>query len=108
RADENDERIAEALELRRQDQVNEDRRQQEGAEKTAALRAKLPRLPRVVDREPLRENAPGFVLEEAQRPIERNGWRNHPLHAHGIELLEFFQLARLRRRPQARERRERN
>ena len=49
RARQDDERIAEALELRREHQINQDRRQQEGAEKAAALRAKLARLAGVVD-----------------------------------------------------------
>ena len=46
---EDDERIAEALELRREHQVDQDRRQQERAEEAAALRAQLARLAGVVD-----------------------------------------------------------
>ena len=92
---ENDERIAEALELRREHQIDQDGRQQERAEEPAALRPQLARLSRVVDREPLRQGGARFIFEEAQRLIERNGRRDHTLYADRVELLEFLQLARL-------------
>ena len=57
--------IAEALELRRQHQVDQDRREQERAEELAALDSQLARLTRVVDREALRQDRLGFVLEKA-------------------------------------------
>ena len=71
RAGEDDERIAEALELRRQHEVDQDRRQQERAEELAALGAQLPRLAGVVDGEALRQDLLRLVLEEAQRLVER-------------------------------------
>ena len=108
RARQDDEGIAEALELGREDQINQDRRQQEGAEKTAALGPELARLAGVIDREALRQDGPGFVFEQAQRPIERHRRRDHSLHPHGVELLELLQLARLGGRPQTRERRQRH
>ena len=92
---EDDERIAEALELRREHEIDQDRRQQERAEEPAAFRPQLPRLSRVVDREPLWQGGARFVFEEAQRLIERNRRRDHTLYADRVELLEFLQLARL-------------
>src|SRR6266446_6664239 len=66
RTHENNERIAEALELRRQHQVNQDSRQQEHTEELAPLHAKLARLARVVDGEALRQNLFGLILQETQ------------------------------------------
>ena len=57
RAGEDDERVAEALELRREHQVDQDRREQERAEELAALGAELARLAGVVDGEPARQDA---------------------------------------------------
>ena len=68
RPGEDDERIAEALELGRQDQVNQDRREQEHAEEPAALRPKLARLAGVVDGETLRQDCPSLVLQEPSAP----------------------------------------
>ena len=53
RAREDDERVAEALELGREHEVDQDRRQQEREEELAALGPQLPRLAGVVDREAL-------------------------------------------------------
>ena len=61
RARQDDERIAEALELRREHEVDQDRREQEGAEELAAFGAELPRLAGVVDREALRQDLLGLV-----------------------------------------------
>ena len=63
-----DERIAEALELRGQHEVDQDRREQERAEELAALGAQLPRLAGVVDREALRQDLRRLVLEERRAP----------------------------------------
>ena len=49
-----------------------------------------------------------LVFEEAQRLVERDRRRNHALDAHGVELLELLQLARLGGRPQAGEGRQRH
>ena len=108
RTREDDERIAEALELGRQNQIDQDRREQEGREKAAALGPELARLAGVIDRETLRQDGSGFVFEEAQRPVERNRRWDHTLNAHRIELLEFFQLPGLGGGPQACERRQRH
>src|SRR5437773_12344114 len=53
RAREDDEGIAEALELGREHQEDQNRREQEDAEEPAAFRAELAGLARVVDREAL-------------------------------------------------------
>ena len=108
RAGQDDERIAEALELRRQHQIDQDRRQQERAEELAAFGPELPRLAGVVDREALRQDRPRLVFEEPQRLIERHRRRNHALDAHGVELLELLQLARLGGGPSGGERRQRD
>ena len=63
RSRENDERIAEALELRRQHQVDQDCRQQERSEKLAAFDPELARLAGVVDGEALRQDRLGLVFE---------------------------------------------
>ncbi len=95
RPGENDERIAEALELCREDEIDQDRREQKCAEEPATLRSELARLTRIVDREALWKGGAGFVFQERQRLIEGNRGRNHPLYAHRVELLEFLQLTRL-------------
>ena len=74
RTGENDERIAEAFELRRQHQVNQHCREQEDAEELAAFDAKLARFTGVVDGESLRQNflrfrSPGRLAPgRAERP----------------------------------------
>src|SRR6266446_3580176 len=100
RAHQNDEWISEALELRGEDKVDQDRRQQERAEELAALHPKLARLARVVHSEALRQDSLGLVFQETQRFVERHIRRNHSLNGHGVELLKFFQFARLSRRLQ--------
>ena len=68
RPGEDDERIAEALELRREHQIDQDRRQQERAEELAAFGPELARFARVVDREALRQDLPRLVFEKAAAP----------------------------------------
>ena len=68
RAREDDERIAEALELRREHQVDQDRRQQERAEELAALGAQLARLAGVVDGEALRQDLLAPRSRESRAP----------------------------------------
>src|SRR3712207_7065025 len=46
----------------------------------------------------LRQQRLRLVLEERECRVERHRWRNDSLDPYGIELLEFLQLARLRRR----------
>ena len=43
----------------------------------------------------MRQDYLGLVFQETQRFVERHIWRNHSLDGHSVELLEFFQLARL-------------
>src|SRR5436190_2213443 len=83
-------RVAEALELRREHEVDEDRRQQERSEEFAPLGAQLARLARVVDREALRQHRLRLRLEKAERLVERHRRRNDALNADGIQLLEFL------------------
>ena len=108
RACQDDERIAKALELCREDQIDQDRGQKERAQETAPFRAELTRLAGVIDREPSRQQGTGFVLEEPQRAIQRHVRGNHALHSDRVELLELLQLARLGGRAQGGERRERH
>src|SRR6185369_1192515 len=70
RAREDHERIAEALELRGEQEEDEDRRQPEDREELAALGAELARLAGVVHGEARRQHLLRFPLEEAQRLIE--------------------------------------
>src|SRR5262245_19921526 len=42
-----------------------------------------------------------LVLEKPERLVEWNLWWDHALNAHGVKLLELFQLARLSRRTKA-------
>src|SRR5205823_7829386 len=108
RAGEDDERVAEALELGREHEEDEDAGEQEHTEEAATLGAELPRLARVIDRVARRQRAPGLRLEVAERLVERHAGRDHALEAHGIELLEALELARLRGRLERGERRERH
>src|SRR4029077_17343997 len=101
---EDDERIAKALELRRQDQVNEDCRQQKSAEELAALNSELARFASIVDREALGESRLSRVFKYSKRLIQRHpGW-DHALNADGVKLLKFLQFARLSRGAHRRER----
>src|SRR3989454_3573676 len=107
-AGQDDERIPEALELGREDQVDQDGREDEDAEELAALRAELPRLPRVIDAVSRRKEALGLLLEETERLIERHVRRYSALDAHSIELLEPLELTGLGARPERREGRQRD
>src|SRR5205823_4621378 len=75
-AGEHDERIAEALELRRQDEIDQDRREEERPEELAALHAKLARLARIVDGETGRQARFRLALEERERLVERDAGRD--------------------------------
>ena len=63
RSGENDERIPEALELSREHEVDQDRRQQERSEELASLGADLAGLARVVDGESLGQDLLRLGLE---------------------------------------------
>src|SRR4029079_381155 len=97
-----------AFELSREHQIDQNRRQQECAEKLVSFSAKLSRLAPVVPRESPRHNLLCFVFEESQRLVQWNLWRNDALNADGIHLLKFLQLARLNCRAQSRERGQRD
>src|SRR5215469_8836704 len=101
RTGENDKRIAETLKLRCQYQVNQNSREQERAQKFAALDAKLPGLTGIVNGEALGQDLTGLILEERQRLVERHGRRNYALNPHRIELLKFIQRPGLGRSLQA-------
>ena len=55
----------------------------------------MARLAGVVHSEALRQDSLGLVFQETQRFVERHIRRDHSLNGHGVELLEFLQLARL-------------
>ena len=61
------ERIAEAFELRREHEINQNRRQQESAEKAATL-SELPRFTRVIDGEALWQNLLRLLSRESPAP----------------------------------------
>src|SRR5581483_3499471 len=103
-----DERIAKALKLRRQHQVDQNCRKQERAQEFAAFGAQLARLTRVIEREALRKRLVRLVFKEAQRLVERNVRRDHTLNAHRVELLKFLELARFSRSAQPGNRRQRH
>ncbi len=96
RAGQDDERVAEALELRGEHEVDQDRGQQEHAEEAGSLGAELAGLAGVIDREAARQGL-RLVFDELQRGVERDTGRVGALDADGVELLEALQLARLRR-----------
>src|SRR5262249_42754284 len=93
RAGEDDERIAEALELRGEHEVDEDRREQERPEELAAFGPQLPRFAGVVDREALRQDLPRLRFQVAQRLVERYRRWNDALDADRVQLLKLLQLA---------------
>ena len=95
-AEEHDERIAEALELRGEHEEDQDEGNAERHSQAIALGAELPRLAGVIDGEALRQNLFGFVFEHLERHIERHAGRDGALDLGGIELLEPVQFARLR------------
>ncbi len=108
RPGENDERVAKALELSREHEVDQDGGQQERAEELTAFGPELPRLACIIDREALRQDLPRLILQKSQRLVERHRRRDDALDADGIQLLELLQIARFRRGPQRGERRQRD
>ena len=67
---EDNEWIAEALELRGEDQVDQDPGEEERAEELLPFGAQLPGLARVIDREALREDLLRLVLEHRERGVQ--------------------------------------
>ena len=102
-AEQDDERIAEALELRGQHEENEHHGKQQRRAQLVALDAELPRLAGVIDRVAFRQDFRGFGFEHLERLIERDAGRNRTLDFCGVQLLEAVQRARLARFFHARE-----
>src|SRR5262249_58093267 len=96
-ARQDDERIPEALELRRQNEVDQDAREEEGPEELAPLLLRLPRLAGIVDEETLRKDRPGLLLEVVESRHERHARRDDALDVHRAQLLEPPELPRLGR-----------
>ena len=63
RAEQNDERIAKAVELRREDEKDEDEGKAERGEELVALDAQLARLTCVINRVTLRQNPGGLFFQ---------------------------------------------
>ena len=74
RAGQDDERVAEAVELRGEHEEDEHHREEEGGQELVALRPQLARLARVVDGVALRQDLGGLALEEARAPRRAAGW----------------------------------
>src|SRR5271168_3515174 len=96
RAGKNDERIAEALELRGEHQVDQDRRQQERTQKLAAFHSELTRFTGVIYGESLGQNLLGLILEKCQCLVEGHIRGDYALNSYRIQLLKFIQRARFR------------
>ena len=90
--EQDDERIAEAIKLRREDEEDEDEREQHRGQELVAFGAQLPRFAGVIDLVTFRQNLVRFVLEKFQGLVERpNG---HALDLDRVELLQPVQRAR--------------
>ncbi len=92
RAGKDDEGIAEAVELNRQDQKDQNDGQREGRKELVALDPELARLTGVVDNIALGQNSGGFIIEKTQGLIERP--EAHAGDFNCIELLESVQRTR--------------
>jgi hypothetical protein len=71
-AREDHERVAEAFELGRENEVDQYRGQQKRTQEGAALDTKLPGLPGIVKAETLRQDGPGLAFEKPQGFVERH------------------------------------
>src|ERR1700730_11049552 len=92
---ENNERIAEALELRRKHQENHDKREDECRDKRIPFFYKLPTFPLVVDTVTLRQDLLGLLPQKANGFSKRASWEWHGLQGRRVELLESWQTVRL-------------
>ena len=92
RAQQDDQRIAEAVELGRQHQEDQHQRQDEGGQELAAFDAQLAGFAGVIQLVALGQDLGRFVFEEAQRLIERAD--GHAADLDGVELLEPVERAR--------------
>ena len=94
-AEEDDERIAEALELRGQHQEDEDEGEGHRDGKFVAFQTELARASRVVDGESFGQDFGSFLFEDFEGFIQRHSRLDDPLDAGGVELLEAVEGARL-------------
>src|ERR1700730_13676875 len=92
---ENNERIAEAFELRRKHQENHDKREDECRDKRIAFFHKLTAFPLVVDTVTLRQDFLCLLLQKANGFSKRVSWERHALQGRRVELLESWQSVRL-------------
>ena len=106
RAGQDDERIAERVELRGEHQEDEEERETHRGQEFPALLPELPRLAGVIDAVTRRQNARGGVFQNAKPTIERA--RSDAGDLDRVELLEARQRARLDAFAQRRDRAERH
>ena len=95
RTKEDDEWIAEAVELGGEDQKNKHEGQSKSGEKLVAFRPQLARFPGIIDGVARRHDFRRFVLEETQGLVERTD--GHAAQLHRVELLEAVERTRLGR-----------
>eukprot|EP01136_Pigoraptor_vietnamica_P036003 Opistho-1_new@9345 len=89
-----DERVAEAFELRRQDQVDHHDREAEGDQDRAALLALQTRLACIVDEETGRQQRPGDLLQRLQTITGGNTNHRQCRDGRRIELIELLDRRR--------------
>ncbi len=92
RAQQDDQRIAEAVELGRQHEKDQHQRQHERRQELVAFDAQLAGFAGVVQLVAFGQDLRGFGFEEAQRLVERAD--GHAADLHGVELLEAVERAR--------------
>ena len=73
RAEQNDERIAEAVELRGEHEKDQNDRQQKRRQKFVSLDAQLPRFAGVIEDVAFRQNLVRLVFEKFKRRIDETG-----------------------------------
>ena len=96
-ADQDDEGVAEAFELRRQHQIDQQQREGEGDGKRIAFLHELPAFALEVIGHAVREHLAGLLLQEGHRFANRAAGERHALQRRGIELLERLEAVRLHR-----------
>ena len=106
--DQHDQRIAEALELRRQHQEDDDQREQQGDQHGRAFLLELPGLARVIHAVALRQHFLRGLLQHRQRLALGHAGTRRESDRHRVQLLETLQHLRLRRFFQGDDGRERN
>ena len=92
RTEQNNERIAEAVELRGQDEKDQHDREQKARREICAFGAQLARFARIIDDVTFRQNVARLVLQKFQSGVERDG--GHPLMRDGVELLHPIERTR--------------